>query len=134
HRLGEVRPVLPVGPGGPHDVGAFRVQLHGQAFAFGFGATVGRYRVDARVFAVRGRGRAVEDVVGGQLHQPGAIFRRGLRQVGCSGGVDGVGVVFVGFGVIDLRVGGGVDDHVVAGGCAEHRFEVGHVEIGADRK
>src|SRR5690606_22761543 len=47
HRLGEVGPVFSVEPRGAHDVGAFRVQFHSKTFAFGFGATVGRYRVDA---------------------------------------------------------------------------------------
>ena len=53
------------------------------------------------------------------------------RQVAGAGGVHGVGIRLIRFGLVHLRVGGGVDDGVVAGDRRADGVEVGDIEVGA---
>ena len=126
--------MLAVKPGGAHDVAAIGVELGDQFLTERFASTVGRDGVDGGIFGVGGGRGAVEDVVGGVLHQGRTDRGRRLCKVSCARAVDGGCPFFVSFGIIDGGVGGGVDDDVVAGDGFDNRGKVGDIEVGASER
>jgi hypothetical protein len=72
---------------------------------------------------------AVEDIVGGDMHQPGARGGAELGEAGRAGGVGGVGGVWLGLSTIDRCIGGGVEDDCWLDGGEGGVDRVGAVEV-----
>ena len=92
-------------------------------------APVGRARPGRRVLGVRLARRAVEDVVGGDVHD---VHTAACGEVARAGAVDGGRARLVGLGAVDVGPGGAVDHRVrarVADGAA-HGVGVGDVQVG----
>ena len=83
------------------------------------------------VLGVRRGGGAVEDVVGGDVHQPGPLGGAGGREQLRAEPVDAGRLGLVLLGAVDVGPGGGVDDDVVTGDRRRDRGGVGDVEVGA---
>ena len=127
HRLDEVV-ALAYDPGAAHDVVA-RAPGHGDV-AGGLGLAVDGQRAEGLVLCVD-LGRAVEDVVGGDMHEGDPVLRAGAGEQRRPGGVGlpGDGAALGGLGPVDGGVGAAVDhgavERPVVFGVG---VRVGHVE------
>ncbi len=131
HGGDEVRPVLPVQPGGPHDVAVLRKQLGDGLFADQLGAPVGVDRTGLGVLAVRLRGVAGQYVVGGDVQQARAGVGAGRREDAYAGAVDGGGGFLGGLGAVHVGPGRAVDDDRGTLDGGPDGCRVGDVEVGA---
>ncbi len=112
-RPDEVAPGRAVHPGGAHDVGGRTQREHG-LLAGEFGPPVRRTRRGGGIGLVGLVRRAVEDIVGGDVHQGCADLGTGCGQLRRSGGIGGISARLVGLGTVDVRPGRGVDHHETA--------------------
>jgi hypothetical protein len=96
------------------------------------GLAVHRARVNGVELGVGAAEGAVEDVVGGDVHEVGTGGSGGVGDVPRSGSVDSRGGRLIGLGAVDVGPGGAVDDRLgprgVDGGA--HGVGVGDVEVG----
>jgi hypothetical protein len=97
------------------------------------GATVGRERRRLVALDVRRALGAVEDVVGGDVDDPGFHLRRRCGNVAGTAAVDGEGGLLGRLGAVDVGPGGAVDHHVgpLQLQPAAKRGGGGDVELGA---
>ena len=127
HRLDEVV-ALADDPAGAHDVVA-RAPGHGDV-AGGLGLSVDGQRGEGLVLAMH-LGRAVEDVVGGHVHERDPVLGAGAGEQGGAGGVrlPGDGAALGGLRPVHGGVGAAVDDGAVERPVVPGvRVRVGHVE------
>lgn len=127
HGLDEVVP-LADDPGAAHDVVA-RAPRHGDV-AGGLGLAVDGQRAERLVLGMD-LGRAVEDVVGGHVHERDAVPGAGAGEKGGAGrvGLPGGRAALGGLGPVDRRVGAAVDHGAVERPVVLRvGVRVGHVE------
>ena len=115
-------------PAGAHDVVA-RAAGHGDV-AGGLGLAVDGQRAE-RLVLVMHLGGAVEDVVGGHVHEGDPVLGAGAGEKGGAGrvGLPGDGAALGGLRPVDRRVGAAVDDRAVERPVVLRvGVRVGHVE------
>jgi hypothetical protein len=108
HRLDEIGPVGGHHPGRAQD-GEGTARSHHAGLPGQLGAPVGPQRRGRRVRRTGRVTRAVEDVVGRDMHEGDAQFRADLGHRRRCGAVDRGGEVFLLFRLVDAGIGGRVD-------------------------
>lgn len=133
HGAHEAAAVGAVEPGGADDGARVRERGEHGPFAGELGAAVGGAGGGRGVLGVGGARGAGEDVVGGDVDQPGAVPGAGAGQVGGAVAVDPQGAELVVLGGVHGRVGGAVDDQIgaVGGDRVLDRVGAGDVQGGA---
>jgi len=108
HGLDEVAAVVAVEPGGAND----EIRFHASSvlLAAQLGTAIGTHGPDRVLLRVGTIAIAGEDIVGGDLDEPGADPVAGRCQVAHRGAVDRQRQPLVGFAVVDRGEGGAVDD------------------------
>ena len=132
HRTDEARPVRPVQPRRPDDKARSGQAVEHGPLAGQLGAPVGGARRRDIVLRIRPAGITCEDIVGRDLHEPGAESRTGRGQVRRAASVDGQRLFLGRLGIVDRGPGRAVDDHIRP--AARDRIGdsggVGHVQAG----
>jgi hypothetical protein len=113
HRLGKITAARCKYPARAQDQMVCAGSAHA-FFASALGTPIHRQRIRGIVLDIRCRLAAIEHVVGGIVHHPGAMCACFFGEhAGCRG-VDAVRAVGVRFGFVDGSIGRGIDDHIGA--------------------
>src|SRR5579872_29465 len=110
HGAGEVGAVAAVDPGGADDEPAGWGIFLEKLFAKEFGFAIGAEGVDGVGGEIGSAGGAVEDEIGADMDEGGAIFFAEFGEIADGAAINGVGFFLLLFAEIDLGVGGAVED------------------------